>query len=286
MAKVNLITLKNWFKTGLKPTQEQFFSTWDSFWHKDDKIPAESIENFDQYLSEKADEEKLINHINSNEAHANLLVNKVDKEEGKSLSTNDYTNDEKNKLQGIEENAEVNVPIIILDNNDLPIGNVSDILKLGKNLMFDNIEKKITVDTSNFLEVTGRLRQYSLTSRNINTNTSISSNETFMGNLFELNKLFRVKSLLKKANSFALTGEFPSFKFTGFLRPVNFKFGNTEDETVVLFTQNFNSSGLDNLDNDIDLSVFIRTNTLALGGQSNSEAIYFEPPIIDENGFF
>ena len=37
------------------------------------------------------------------------LANKVDKEAGKSLSTNDYTTAEKTKLSGIETNAEVNI---------------------------------------------------------------------------------------------------------------------------------------------------------------------------------
>lgn len=69
MAKVNLTTIKNWFKTGLEPTQEQFFSAWDSFWHKDDVIPAENIKDFDTYLQEKADNEALQNHINDEEAH-------------------------------------------------------------------------------------------------------------------------------------------------------------------------------------------------------------------------
>ncbi|MDB0603201.1 hypothetical protein PL373_19120 [Tenacibaculum maritimum] len=101
MAKVNLNTIKNWFKTGLKPTQEQFFSTWDSFWHKDDAIPATSIENFDTYLAEKADKEALTNHIGSDTAHNTLFEEKVDKVDGKALSTNDYTNDEKQKLANL-----------------------------------------------------------------------------------------------------------------------------------------------------------------------------------------
>lgn len=40
---------------------------------------------------------------------ATKLGNKVDKVEGKGLSTNDFTNEEKNKLDGIEYGAEVNV---------------------------------------------------------------------------------------------------------------------------------------------------------------------------------
>lgn len=38
-----------------------------------------------------------------------ILDNKVDKATGKQLSTEDYTTDEKNKLSGIQEGAEVNV---------------------------------------------------------------------------------------------------------------------------------------------------------------------------------
>ena len=37
------------------------------------------------------------------------LESKVDKEEGKGLSSNNYTNDDKNKLSGIEENAQRNI---------------------------------------------------------------------------------------------------------------------------------------------------------------------------------
>ena len=38
-------TIKNWFLTGLKPTQSQFWATWDSFWHKDEKIPITAIKD-------------------------------------------------------------------------------------------------------------------------------------------------------------------------------------------------------------------------------------------------
>nr|MBU3860102.1 hypothetical protein [Flavobacterium sp. MC2016-06] len=39
-----LDTIKNWFKTSLKPTQAQFWDTWDSFRHKNEKIPASDVE--------------------------------------------------------------------------------------------------------------------------------------------------------------------------------------------------------------------------------------------------
>ena len=44
MAKVTLTTIKNWFKTGLRPSQAQFWDTWDSFWHKDQVIPVNMID--------------------------------------------------------------------------------------------------------------------------------------------------------------------------------------------------------------------------------------------------
>ncbi|WP_025143045.1 hypothetical protein [Pedobacter jeongneungensis] len=69
MAKQTLNTIKNWFKTGLKPTQQQFWDTWDSFWHKDQVIPASSIENLDARFDEKADEEAFETHLSDLNAH-------------------------------------------------------------------------------------------------------------------------------------------------------------------------------------------------------------------------
>jgi|GEM_PF-2331337 len=69
MAKQTLNTIKNWFKTGLKPTQQQFWDTWDSFWHKDQIIPTSSIENLDSRFDEKADAEALASHIADMDAH-------------------------------------------------------------------------------------------------------------------------------------------------------------------------------------------------------------------------
>lgn len=67
MAALN--TIKNWFKTGLKPTQAQFWDTWDSFWHKDDTIPISSIESLDARFEEKADADALESHLTDAGAH-------------------------------------------------------------------------------------------------------------------------------------------------------------------------------------------------------------------------
>lgn len=55
MAKTNLSQLKNWFKNGLKPAQEHFWNWMDSFWHKDEFIPMDSIESLNETLGNKAD---------------------------------------------------------------------------------------------------------------------------------------------------------------------------------------------------------------------------------------
>ena len=38
MAQTAINTIKQWFKTGSKPTQEQFWSWMDSYLHKDEMI--------------------------------------------------------------------------------------------------------------------------------------------------------------------------------------------------------------------------------------------------------
>lgn len=48
-------TILNWFLTGKKPTQAQFHAAWQSFWHKDETIPVEKVENLQTLLDNKAD---------------------------------------------------------------------------------------------------------------------------------------------------------------------------------------------------------------------------------------
>lgn len=53
MAIQSLKTIRGWFRTGLKPTQLQFWDTWDSFRHKSEKIPAKDIEGIDTLFGDK-----------------------------------------------------------------------------------------------------------------------------------------------------------------------------------------------------------------------------------------
>jgi hypothetical protein len=47
----SLSTILSWFKTGLKPTENQFAQSWSSFWHKDDLIPQSSINGLQSILN-------------------------------------------------------------------------------------------------------------------------------------------------------------------------------------------------------------------------------------------
>ena len=97
-----LTTLYNWFSDLKKPTGAQFRALIDSFWHKGEKIPMTGIEGLSTLIEGTASASQLKNHFEDSQAHKELLDKKVDKVAGKGLSSNDYTNDEKQKN---EENA-------------------------------------------------------------------------------------------------------------------------------------------------------------------------------------
>lgn len=52
MAIQTLSTIKDWFRTGLRPTQKQFWDTWDSFRHKSEKVQVKDIEGVEELLVE------------------------------------------------------------------------------------------------------------------------------------------------------------------------------------------------------------------------------------------
>ena len=95
-------TLKQWFSNLKKPTQEQFWAWLDSFWHKSEKIPMASVEGLDKLVEGTASAEQLSNHLNDSNAHKTLFDKKVDKVEGRELSSNDFTNEYKKKLDTLQ----------------------------------------------------------------------------------------------------------------------------------------------------------------------------------------
>ena len=92
-------TLKRRFANFLKPTQEHFWAWMDSYWHKDENIPMNKVEGLSTALEGTASAEQLRNHLTDSQAHSGLFDRKVDKEAGKTLTSNDYTNEEKHTNQ-------------------------------------------------------------------------------------------------------------------------------------------------------------------------------------------
>lgn len=98
--KVSISTIKDWFRNGLRPTQSHFWATWDSFWHKDEQIPIDSIENLQGDLDEKLTLE--VYEVEKNDI-IQSIGNKVDKIDGKGLSDENFTEILKTKLDTIQE---------------------------------------------------------------------------------------------------------------------------------------------------------------------------------------
>lgn len=67
-------TLKNWFLTGLKPTQAQFHAWMDSYWHKDEPIPQSKVQNLTNTLNAKAEKSQFDAHKTDVNAHPELVL--------------------------------------------------------------------------------------------------------------------------------------------------------------------------------------------------------------------
>ena len=98
-----ITTLYKWFSDLMKPTGAQFKALIDSFWHKAEKIPISSIEGLDKLIEGTASDRQLQNHINDTHAHKELLDKKVDKVPGKKLTTEDFTTELRQKLEGLQQ---------------------------------------------------------------------------------------------------------------------------------------------------------------------------------------
>jgi hypothetical protein len=109
MAIQTLNTIKNWFRTGLKPTQTQFWDTWDSFRHKSEKVPVAEIDGIDALLQNKTEIEDFENHLTDPKAHSDLFNSKAEKSQFDahtidSTAHEDLFNGKENKSQkGVAE---------------------------------------------------------------------------------------------------------------------------------------------------------------------------------------
>jgi hypothetical protein len=120
MAIVSRNNIKNWFKTNLHPTQLQFWDWIDSYWHKSDTIPLNKIGGLQDLLEEKTDAEIFEHHLDAANQHSGQFDLKVDKVVGKTLSSNDFTDELLEKLNKI---VEYNVVIVDASRSYLPSDN-------------------------------------------------------------------------------------------------------------------------------------------------------------------
>jgi len=74
-----LAEIYNWFMTGKKPTQAQFWAAWGSFWNKNESIPQSSISGLTGVLNAKVENDQFNAHKGANDAHAALFQAKEDK---------------------------------------------------------------------------------------------------------------------------------------------------------------------------------------------------------------
>jgi hypothetical protein len=159
---------------------------WDSI------ADAEEEFNIDKALNENWDkiDTKLKTYI------TNLQANKVDKEDGKNLSTNDYTNKEKEKLNNIESNAQVNLIEKIQKNGiDIDIINKIVNLTLTKNdVGLDNVDNTSDIDKplSN-AAITELAKKLDKTSKATSTEAIAGTNNT------KYTTPYSVKSAIDKA---------------------------------------------------------------------------------------
>ena len=131
--------LQNWFVTGAKPTQEQFWAWQESYWHKSESIPVEMVQGLGDILGNKADTEQLKNKANldsSNLTNEHVTAWKNALGVGK-LPSNIATIDEGEKVGNTYTKTKIDE---LLENS-------------GKNL--SNADLKISEGEVRILDITG-----------------------------------------------------------------------------------------------------------------------------------
>ena len=128
-------TLYKWFSNFMKPAQEHFRALIDSFYHKNEPIPMSSIEGLSKAIENTVSAKQLLNHTNDTNAHRNLFDKKVDKEEGKGLSVNDFTNEHKQKLEELQTKMQQVETTLSVDDTDFDtLQEIATQVKSNKNL--------------------------------------------------------------------------------------------------------------------------------------------------------
>ena len=75
----SLAEIYDWFMTGKKPTQAQFWASWGSFWNKNESIPQSAVSGLTNVLNAKVENDQFNAHKVEENAHATLFQAKEDK---------------------------------------------------------------------------------------------------------------------------------------------------------------------------------------------------------------
>ena len=90
-------TLKQWFVTGAKPVQAQYWAWLDSYWHKSEAISINNIENLSEILGNKVDADQLALYAKKDASNIDVPTWKTRLGVGElppNIGTIDYTNSE------------------------------------------------------------------------------------------------------------------------------------------------------------------------------------------------
>ena len=129
-------TIKNWFKTALKPTQAQFWATWDSYWHKSESLPISAVNNLGNVLDSKAD---------NNHSHNQYATN-----DATSLNEQNVTSWQ--KVLGVD-NLEFDDNAISITSDYLDLGVPAGAkIKAFNNAIHNEVNKKLNAPTENDTE--------------------------------------------------------------------------------------------------------------------------------------
>lgn len=139
----NINTILSWFKTRSKPTQEQFWASWSSFWHKDEQIPQASISNLTTTLDTKTDQSQFHAHITDDNAHLAAFEKKLDKGDYNGTAQhlkNDIDSVEQNLLENYYDISKVNEGFAAKLDKGSYQGTAQDLFNAIPNLSASNLK--------------------------------------------------------------------------------------------------------------------------------------------------
>lgn len=239
----NINTILSWFKTRSKPTQEQFWASWSSFWHKDEQIPQASISNLTTTLDTKTDQSQFHAHITDDNAHLAAFEKKLDKGDYNGTAQhlkNDIDSVEQNLLENyytipkidskISEKQDVltDVNFGTFQNTLTTVSSISDTDKihflagkLTRIISWTNFKNLFKTINGNSIFGTGDVTLGDMTT---DTDQSVSGIKTFLNGKFGLrnvantfssfftniNTASRTYTLPDKSGTIALTSDMPT----------------------------------------------------------------------------